>query len=110
LVLEAATRINGLEGSNSHDEIIHKLLGNFEETAVQIVDPRRIDNEVLVGTLDIIRIEDDLAEVHIRHHDHCLKGGIPEVMGRVDDSRVYVKLDWIKHRAEGAPHPEASHE
>jgi len=65
LILEPAVAVYSLESSKSHDEIINKLIRDFNEAAVQVIDPRHVDNEILIGTLHIIGIEYDLTEVYV---------------------------------------------
>lgn len=65
MILEPAVTVYSLEGSKSHDEIINKLIRDFNEAAVQVIDPRHVDNEILIGTLHIIGIEYDLTEVYV---------------------------------------------
>jgi hypothetical protein len=72
LILETAMPIHSLESSDPHYEIIDKSLRNFNEASIHIIDPCLIDDEILFGTLNIISVEDNLAEVSISNHDICL--------------------------------------
>ena len=65
LILEPAVAVYSLEGSKSHDEIINKLIRDFHEATVEVIDPRHVDDEILIGALHIIGIENDLAEVYV---------------------------------------------
>ena len=65
LILESTIGVDGFEGGDCHYEIIDKLIRNFNEAAVQVIDPRHVDNEILIGTLHIIGIEYDLTEVYV---------------------------------------------
>jgi hypothetical protein len=69
LIFKATISVYCFEGSDPHDEIIDKLVWNFDEATILIVFPLLIDNEIFIRTLHIISIEDNLAEVHIRDQD-----------------------------------------
>lgn len=65
LVLKPALAIHSFEGGDRHDEIIKKGGGYFYEAAVHVIRPSLIDDEVFVGGLHVVSIEDDLAEVDV---------------------------------------------
>ena len=65
MVFKPTICVYGLEGSDSHDEIIDKLIRDFDEATVHIIDPSHIDNEVVIGTLHIVGIKYNLAKMNI---------------------------------------------
>ena len=48
-----------------HDEIIHELWRNLDETTIEIVIPFLVYDEIFFRGLYIVRIEDDLAEMEV---------------------------------------------
>lgn len=65
MILESAGGADAFEGGDSHDEVIDKLLRNGHEAAVDVVVAQLVDYKVFLGGLDIIGVENDLAEVQV---------------------------------------------
>lgn len=65
LILKPALAIDSLKGGDSHNEIIKKSRGDFNEAAILIIGPSLIYDEVFVGSLHIVCVEDDLTEVYV---------------------------------------------
>ena len=95
LVLVGAPALNSLEGGDAHDEVIDKLNGDGEEASVDVGVPLGVDYEILVGGLDVVGVEDDLAEVDVGDFDVVVEGDVPLVVGAADDLGVDVELHWF---------------
>ena len=89
-----APALNSLEGGDAHDEVIDKLDGDGEEASVDVGVPLGVDDEILVGGLHVVGVEDDLAEVDVGDLDVVVEGYVPLVMSVVKDLGVDVELHW----------------
>ena len=107
LVLETAPSIDVLEGSDPHDEIIHKLYGDLEEASAGAGVPLLVDDVVGARGLNIVGVEDYLGEVDVADLDPGPEGDVPEVVGFIDDLGVDMELQGP---SELAINPEAGHE
>ena len=94
LVLVGAPALNSLEGGDAHDEVIDKLNGDGEEASVDVGVPLGVDDKVFFGGLDVVGVEDDLAEMDIGDLDIVVEGDVPLVVGLVYDLGVDVELHW----------------
>ena len=94
LVLVGAPALNSLEGGDAHDEVIDKLNGDGEEASVDVGVPLGVDDKVFFGGLDVVGVEDDLAEMDIGDLDVVVEGDVPLVVGLVYDLGVDVELHW----------------
>ena len=89
-----APALNSLEGGDAHDEVIDKLNGDGEEASVDVGVPLGVDDKVFFGGLDVVGVEDDLAEMDIGDLDVVVEGDVPLVVGLVYDLGVDVELHW----------------
>jgi hypothetical protein len=76
LVLKAAAGVYSLEGSDSHDEIIHKLNRQGFPPSIDIGVPLIVYHLVFVGALNFEGVEYDHAEMHAGDHSLGLEGGV----------------------------------
>ena len=83
LVLVGAPALNGLEGGDAHDEVIDKLDGDGEEASVDVCVPLGVDDKIFLGSLDVVGVEDDLAEVDVGDLDVVVEGYVPLVVSLV---------------------------
>ena len=94
LILETAPAFDTFEGGDAHDEVIDKLNGDGEEASVDVGVPLGVDDKVFFGGLDVVGVEDDLAEMDIGDLDVVVEGDVPLVVGLVYDLGVDVELHW----------------
>ena len=92
LVLKSASSVGNLKGSDSHDEIVNKLNGDGQKASLHIVVPPLIDDIVFFRRLNIIRVEDDLAVVHIGNLNIPPEGDVPTIVRIVDHFWIYMEL------------------
>ena len=92
LVLKSASSVGNLKGSDSHDEIVNKLNGNSQKSSLHVVIPPLVDDIVFFRGLNIVRVEDDLAVVHIGHHNILPEGDVPAIVGVVYHLGVYMEF------------------
>ena len=98
--------LNSLEGGDAHDEVINELDGNGVEASIDVGVPLGVNDKVFFGGLDVVGVEDDLAEVDVGDLDVVVEGYVPLVVGLVYDLGVYVEL----HRFRGScPDPQTGH-
>ena len=65
LVLKTTSSISNLEIGDSHNEVVNKLNGDLKESTQSWSKPALVDDEVGAWGLDIVRVEDDLAEMNV---------------------------------------------
>ena len=87
-----APSLNGLEGSDAHDEVVDKLNRDRVESSVDVSVPLGIDDEICLRGLNIVGVEDDLTEVDVGDLDIVVEGDVPLVVGLVYDLGVYMEL------------------
>ena len=58
---------------------------NFQKATIVIIVPETIDDEVFLGGLHVIGVEDYLTKVDIGHQHILLKGCVPHVEGLIED-------------------------
>ena len=68
---------DGLEGSEAHDEVVNELNGDGQEPSINVVVPPGVYYEILLRGLHIVRIEYDLAEVHVCDQSSAIEGDVP---------------------------------
>ena len=84
--------LNGLEGSDAHDEVVDKLNRDRVESSVDVSVPLGVDDEICLRGLNIVGVEDDLTEVDVGDLDIVVEGYVPLVVGLVYDLGVNVEL------------------
>ena len=96
-----------LEGGDSHDEIIHELIGKSSPASVHVIVPLIINYLVLFGILYVDLVEDDLAEVDVGDPDSPDKSGVEEIYAGRNDSGRDMELYWLTIIADS---PKTGHE
>ena len=66
---------------------------NFQKASIHIIVPETIDDEVFLGGLHIIGVEDYLTKVDIGHQHTLLKSCVPHVEGLIEDLGAHVEFD-----------------
>ena len=95
LVLMAAVALDSLEGGEAHDEVIDKLDGQGNEASLHIVVPFLQDDKVFFGGFHVVGVEDDQAEVDVGESNLAVDGGVPHVVGGVDDGGIDMELHGV---------------
>ena len=95
MILKPTGGISDFKGSNAQDEVVCKFDRNIFEASSCGSSPLFEDNGIVSRRFDIIRVEDDLAEIDPGHINRFIKSGIPEVVGFVKDLRGDVELNWV---------------
>ena len=101
-----APPLNSLEGCDTHDEVVNKLNRDRVESSVDVGVPLCVDNEICLWGLNVVGVEDDLAEMDVGDLDVVVEGDVPLVVGLVDDLGVDVELHRFRW---SCPDPQTGH-